>query len=407
MKKKRIAIISLQYLWFPNEAGPSRFFYLANIFQKMGYDVEVITGTFEHYTKKVRDCQEILNANYPFKIKFINTPKYKKNVDFRRAYSNRVAKNRVMKYLNKSHDYDIVYVSIPQNEIAASVTKFCHNNDIPVIVDIEDLWPEGMRLLIPNKTLCNLFFHSYLHAAETTYKYASAVIGTSDDYTLRAFKNNKKKYPSKTVFVGCDLDVFDGGANKYYNEIIKEENEFWVTYAGSIGSSYDIKTLILAGQELKKYENIKIKILGTGPDKEELEKILLEKEITNVEFCGYTPYLKMAAFLKKSDVLINSFVKGAPQSIVNKVGDYFAAGKPVINTLENPVFCKLIEENAVGINIEPESVYALTNTVLKLAENNDLIQRMSEASRELAEQKFDRKTSYIEIVNLANELLDN
>ena len=46
----------------------------------------------------------------------------------------------------------------------------------------------------------------------------------------------------------------------------------------------------------------------------------------------------MAAYLAKSDILVNSFVKKAPQSIVTKIGDYLAAGKPMINTCMSPEF---------------------------------------------------------------------
>ena len=42
--------------------------------------------------------------------------------------------------------------------------------------------------------------------------------------------------------------------------------------------------------------------------------------------------------------MINSFAKGAPQSIVNKIGDYLAAEKPMVNTLENEEMCKLVSD---------------------------------------------------------------
>ena len=74
-------------------------------------------------------------------------------------------------------------------------------------------------------------------------------------------------------------------------------------------------------------DNIKIKILGNGPLKEELEKAAKDQGCRNVEFLGYVSYPEMAAWLAKSDILVNSFVKKAPQSIVTKIGDYLAAGK--------------------------------------------------------------------------------
>ena len=80
---KKIAIISLGYLWFPCESGPSRFFDIAKVFVNAGYEVECITTSFQHFKKAPRNKEDILNQKYPFKITFIDTPAYKKNVDLR------------------------------------------------------------------------------------------------------------------------------------------------------------------------------------------------------------------------------------------------------------------------------------------------------------------------------------
>ncbi|MFR6162347.1 MAG: glycosyltransferase [Mediterraneibacter gnavus] len=94
-----------------------------------------------------------------------------------------------------------------------------------------------------------------------------------------------------------------------------------------------------------------------------LENLAKERKIQNVKFTGYVPYEQMAAYLVKSDVLINSFVRKAPQSIVTKIGDYLAAGKPMINTCMSPEFRKKVEQDGFGINIEPEDVRELVNAV--------------------------------------------
>ena len=88
--------------------------------------------------------------------------------------------------------------------------------------------------------------------------------------------------------------------------------------------------------------------------KEELEELANTRQIYNVEFVGYAPYGKMAAYLKQSDVLVNSFVKKAPQSIVTKIGDYLAAGKAMINTCMSPEFREKVEADGFGVNIMPE-----------------------------------------------------
>ena len=94
----------------------------------------------------------------------------------------------------------------------------------------------------------------------------------------------------------------------------------------------------MTGEELirRRKLNIKIKILGSGPLEKEMEQITEEHYCKNVEFVGYMPYGKMAAYLAKSDIVVNSFVKKAPQSIVTKIGDYLASGHPMINTCMSP-----------------------------------------------------------------------
>ena len=395
---KKIAIISLGYMWFPCESGTSRFYDIARMFVEHGYNVECITTSFQHFKKAPRDKELILRQNYPFKITFIDAPAYKKNVDLKRVYSNKVAAYNLKKYLEKNIDgYDAVYVSIPANNIAAMVTTMCKKHGVKVVVDIEDLWPEAMSMVIKNKFVRNLVLWPFTRDAEIAYKNADGIIGTSEDYTDRAFKKRERNIPAETVYVGCNLEEFDAGVAKYGSEIIKPEGEFWVTYAGSISTSYDIKTLIDAGHELED-KNVHVQILGTGSLKDELEEY--SKDMANIHFWGFVPYPKMAAVLSKSDVLVNSFIKGAPQSIVNKIGDYLASGKPMINTLENPVFCRLVEENDVGVNVEPGNVVDLKNVMLEYLDGKQLEQGVK--ARKLAEERFDRKTAYKKMGKIYN-----
>ena len=404
---KRVAIISLGYMWFPCETGTSRFFQIAETFVDAGYEVEIITTDFQHFKKEPRDKKKILSQGYPFKITFIETPPYKKNIDIRRVISNRKAEKNLRKYL-ESHieSYTAVYTSIPANNISAAVTEICKKHAVPCVVDIEDLWPEAMAMIVKNVTLRNVLFRGFLLDAEKTYANCSGVIGTSEDYTARALKIQDRDIPNETVYVGVNLKEFDDGVKRYKEKIDKPDGDFWITYAGSISTSYDIKTLILASKKLVEegHSEIKVQILGTGSLKTELEEF--SKDIPNVKFWGFTEYPKMAAILSKSDVVINSFIKGAPQSIVNKVGDYLASGKAMVNTLENPVFCSLVEKYNCGVNIAPEDSETLKNTIIRLEQDQDDRQIMGKNARMLAEKEFDRAVSYKRIVALTEECIN-
>lgn len=163
---------------------------------------------------------------------------------------------------------------------------------------------------------------------------------------------------------------------------------------------------MLVAKELfkKGYKNIKFKILGLGPDLERLKK-LISKDSAQVEFLGYVEYEKMAAYLSKSDIVINSFVKKAPQSIVTKIGDYLASGKPMINTCSSIEFKNKVERDNFGVNIEAENVEELEKAILKLYENEELAQNLGKNARKIAEKEFDREKSYYKIVEMVNSLL--
>lgn len=402
---KKIAVISMG-VKLNGEKGYSRFRYIGDFLSDAGYQVDLITTTFQHWEKAQRDVEAISKEEYKFRLKFIYEPGYKKNIDLRRIASHRIAAKNLKKLLEKEGDYDLIYCEIPPNDVALAAAQYAHDKGIPFVPDVNDLWPEAMRMVVDIPVVSDILFYPLKRDAEKVYSLVSGIIGTSDEYRDRPLKNQKLDVPRKTVYVGNEIAEFDKGVSRYGPEILKEEGEFWVTYAGTIGTSYDIRTMVLAGKELmdRKMDNIKIKILGNGPLKEELEKLAKDQGCRNVEFLGYVSYPEMAAWLAKSDILVNSFVKKAPQSIVTKIGDYLAAGKPMINTCMSPEFRMKVEKDGFGINILPEDPRILADAVTDLYKDPEGRNRMGKRAREIAMEQFDRPQSYKKITELIEEL---
>lgn len=402
---KKIAVISMG-VKLNGEKGYSRFRYIGDFLSDAGYQVDLITTTFQHWEKAQRDVEAISKEEYKFRLKFIYEPGYKKNIDLRRIASHRIAAKNLKKLLEKEGDYDLIYCEIPPNDVALAAAQYAHDKGIPFVPDVNDLWPEAMRMVVDIPVVSDILFYPLKRDAEKVYSLVSGIIGTSDEYRDRPLKNQKLDVPRKTVYVGNEIAEFDKGVSRYGSEILKEEGEFWVTYAGTIGTSYDIRTMVLAGKELmdRKMDNIKIKILGNGPLKEELEKLAKDQGCRNVEFLGYVSYPEMAAWLAKSDILVNSFVKKAPQSIVTKIGDYLAAGKPMINTCMSPEFRMKVEKDGFGINILPEDPRILADAVTDLYKDPEGRNRMGKRAREIAMEQFDRPQSYKKIIELIEEL---
>ena len=404
----KIAVITMG-VRLNQEQGYTRFRSICEMLADAGHEVDLITTTFQHWEKRQRDVNQIRRDQYKFRIRFIYEPGYRKNVDLLRIFSHKVAATKLKKLLEKTGDYDLIYAEIPPNNVALTAAEYAHKRGIPFIADVNDLWPEAMRMVIDIPVLSTLIFYPLQREAEKVYALASGVIGTSDEYRERPFQKRKRDIPKKTVYVGNELQVFDEGYEKNKDAVVKGEDEFWVSYAGTIGTSYDIRTMVLAAEELKKrgITNIRFKIMGGGPMKEELEQLAETRKADNVEFVGYIPYDLMAAYLTKSDILVNSFVKKAPQSIVTKIGDYLAAGKPMINTCMSPEFRNKVKKDGFGVNIIPEDAGVLADAVEALYQDPEKRQRMGERARMIAEEQFDRPKSYQEILRMMEELIQS
>ena len=238
-----------------------------------------------------------------------------------------------------------------------------------------------------------------MRRANKIYSMADDIVAVSNTYADRAGLVNKNYNNKLSVFLGTDLEYFD--KCKKENEIVYNDNVFRIAYIGTLGHSYNIKCVIDSIKILKEKQinNILFVVMGSGPLKYEFEKYAKENKV-NVEFTGRLNYEEMVGRLVSCEIAVNPISKGAAQSIINKVGDYAAAGLPVVSTQECIEYKKLVEDYRIGYNIENQDINDLANKIEVLYKDKNLRARLGKNNRKLAEEKFDRKKTYIEIKNL-------
>ena len=413
---KHIAIVTMGVKLCDEKRGYTRFRFLADLLVREGFTVDLITSSFQHWDKAQRDCEKPCYRSLPYRVVFINEPGYTRNLDLARIRSHRVAaKNLREHFLAEGDTYDLVYAEIPPNDIARVCAEFAEERNIPFVADINDLWPEAMRMVIDIPLVSDVAFYPFARDAKRVYQLLSGAVGTSDEYAERPAKDRDKPYPHTTVYVGNDIATIDAGVEKNADSIEKPKGELWVAYAGTLGASYDLETLIEAAVLFEKERlatkdsarplpPVRVKILGDGPDREKLET-LTAKLHAPVDFLGYTDYELMAAYLCTSDITVNSLVKTAVQSVVTKIGDYLASGKPMINTGSSPEFRTKVAADGFGVNVEAENSRELADAIVKLTTHSSLSKIMGTKARTIAEQEFDQPQAYRKIVDLLHTLL--
>jgi len=380
-----------------------RFSYLADAFAKRGHEVELVVTDFSHGLKAPRP--EPRYDKYPFQITLCHEPGYAKNVSLRRLYSHYVWGKNVLRHIKNSPRPDVIYVAVPSLTAAAEAATYCRKNGIKFVTDVQDLWPEAFQMVVPNKTLQNAFFPMRWQA-NRSYREADLAVAVSETYVKRTLSVNRKGAKGLSVFLGNNGELFDSGVGKY--KIERKGNEIILCYIGTMSESYDIPCVLDALKYVK--ENnlspvpLRFVLIGGGSFEEKFKQYAA-KTYPEAEFLGRKPYIEMAGLLSSCDIAINPIVKGSVASIINKVGDYALSGIPVINTQVSPEYRSLLEEYACGINCRCGDSVDVAEAIVKLASNASLRDSMGKASRKLADEKFNRKRTYGEILDAVEALV--
>lgn len=391
----------------PGEGGYKRTLYLFNMMRKMGYSCTLLTSDFNHYSKKKRNVEQFYKDYPDFKdIVMLPMSAYTSNISFKRWYAGYMWSKRVKKWVAQNwHNYDVLYMHMPDANSILNVKPICDKYGLKIVVDVRDLRPEGLRVVLKKEWIFKLITYMMKVKANKAYACADQMFAVSQEYLDRGMSQNHKSKDPVAVFIGAVFDKFYSGIDKYAGSIDKKDGEIWITYAGTLGSTYDLYTMLDGAKRLQEYnEKIVFKILGQGPEMESLKVYTQINRINNVDFIGFVDYEKMAAYLSKSDMTVNSVKKRASQSIINKVADYFVAGIPCLNGSICKEMQNLIVDWNAGLNYEPENVESFVEAVKYIVCNPDKAKEFGRNAKRLAAEKFDRSVSYYEIIRRLDNL---
>jgi glycosyltransferase involved in cell wall biosynthesis len=298
---------------------------------------------------------------------------------------------------------DVIIASCPPLFSAMAAIRASRKLGAKSIIDIQDLWPETFETVFPYK-IAKAFFYPLKMYADNIYNSADALMTVSRTYADRALSMRNCSRPSLVVHLGVDLKLFD----KYTESnspVKKRDNEFWATYVGTIGKSYDTKTILNVAELLKaSYTNIRFFIAGDGPQLTEMKNIAEKKKLTNCKFLGFLKFEDMVGLLRQSDIGLNTFAKNTKNAFPNKVFDYMATGLPIINSIQSELE-ELLKSEKVGIQYEAENAVSLEDAILELYDNPERRRQMGENARRLVEERFDKNKEYPKIEEFLREVV--
>lgn len=397
---KKDVLIVAPFTQLPGEAGNGRFHYIAQKLDKEKLDVELVTTDFSHRKKAHRNVSTEALAQADYHVTLIHEPGYKRNISVQRYFSHYIMGRNLREYLKDRKKPDVIYCAVPPPSIAKVVARYAKRNSIPFIIDIQDIWPDAYKMFFDKPIISDVLFYPVKKAANYVYATADQIVAVSQTYADRALMINKKCDEAKVVFLGTELETFDEMAIKYAVDT-SDKNELWLAYVGTLSHSYDIPCVVdaLSILKAKNVTNIKFVVIGDGPLRSRFEQYAADKDVW-VEFTGRLDYGEMVGLLSACDIAVNPIVRGSGGSIINKHGDYAAAGLPVLNTQESPEYRALVDEWQMGLNCVNGDSADLAEKLHELIENVAVRNKLASNSRVLAEERFDRAQTYDIILTL-------
>lgn len=269
------------------------------------------------------------------------------------------------KMVNKIDDsFDLIYVfEVSPITVALPAIKLKKRLNIPIIMNVQDLWPENIIAVtgINNKLIigCVNELVNYI------YKNCDLLLCASPSFVekiqQRLDNKNKVKYwPQYATISKTNID-----------NTLFDKSKTNIVFTGNIGEAQGIDIAIETASILKDTP-LHWHFIGNGRQKEKLEKLVTNYGIQdNVTFYGFKPEKEIPCYLCDADAAL-LILKPDPvfeMTIPAKLQTYLACGVPILGCVSGEGK-RIVLEAKAGLVSDDVSVESLVQTCKNLLQLN-------------------------------------
>ncbi len=389
----------------PTDEGEQRLLRMGLIgeeFNKVGADIVWFASTFDHNLKKYRANHTIdipINAHYS--VCLLHGRRYKKNLSLRRILHFMDERKQFRILAETKEKPDVIVAAMPNIDLAFAAVKYGKEHNIPVFVDVRDMWPELYEDYFPRfKTLVHYAIIPFKKQLSWTLKNATGILGTSEKFLDWALKYAGREKGSNDSFYyvsypDTNVELTDYDFQHWYNMGLSED-DLICCFFGQFGYAVDLEKVMYAAlNTAKKNSKIKYVICGMGEKLESYKQILNGAE--NVIFPGWVDRKQICTLGKIASVGLLSYRenKNFEWSMPNKFCEYLALGLTVA-VEPMGMMADFTEENQIGFRYENE--YDLAEKLLYMADHRDDVSNMKKRARDLYERQFMSDVVYKRLV---------
>lgn len=340
--------------------------------QKLGFDVEVVTGFPNYPGGKVYDGYRIR----PIMRETMEGVAVTRLALYPSHDSSRIGRilNYVSFFLSATlyltffaSRAAVIYAYHPPltTAVAALVGRFFRRT--PVVLDIQDMWPDTLRatgMIGSDRVLriIDIF-------CRWTWRRADHIAVLSSGFKTLLIERGVSKDKITVIPNWADEGAI-ASPSATRPGVFAEKGTFRVLFAGNMGPAQALDSVLDAASMVAGDQSSRIEFcfLGSGIDMERLKARAKAENLANVRFLPRVPMAEVGIWLAAADCLL-VHLKADPLfaiTIPSKTQAYMAAGKPVVMAVEGDA-AELVRQSAGGVVVSPQDAQALAQAIVELA----------------------------------------
>jgi colanic acid biosynthesis glycosyl transferase WcaI len=224
------------------------------------------------------------------------------------------------------------------------------------------------------------------------YKRAAGITVISE-----GFKRNLqgKGVPDKKIsvipnFIDIDFVTPQPKDNSFCHKF-KLANKFVVLFAGNMGFSQGLETVIDAARLLQGFPEIQFLMVGNGAGRSKAETYLKDLALENVRFLPFQPHEDLPSMYGAADLCLIPLRRGfTNDSVPCKLFTIMAAGKPAVAAVDpGSDTWQLLERARCGLCVESEFPQQIADAILYYFRNPLAASEAGTNARRFVEAEFD------------------
>ena len=257
-----------------------------------------------------------------------------------------------------------------------------------LVFNVSDLWPESaVRLGVVREGSTAHRLTGRLEAF--AYRAAHLVTGQAAGIVSSV----RERFPAVRTYHlsnGVDTTLFDPvHASEVMRTALRRGSGCVALYAGLHGLAQGLGQLLDAAALLGPATDLRIALIGDGPEKQQLRRIAHARALTAVDFLDARPHHAIPAMVASADIIVVPLVGALPGAVPSKLYEAMASARPVVLVTEGEP-ARIVRDTDAGLVVPPGNPGALAGALAQLAADPELRTRLGGNGRAAVLERYDR-----------------